>query len=266
MSRGSRLALAAYPPSWRERYGAELAELSEDQVGVTRDLLVGAARAWLRPAGPRSAQDRKLSTICTAHVAWCAAFVGSLVFVKQVNDPPLPGVTTGWSQPFWGLAKASFFLGWVVLLLGGTGLLLRVAVEARRRREWAVLRPMLPASALLVLVLGGLPFLTGSDASTAAVLVWLLLGLALVVAGAIGPAVSLRRSGLDPAALQLSWLVAGVLTTISLCLALSTVAQAAVLSSHAPSAVLAPMWGGVLVVCAAALASGTSLRRSLAGG
>src|SRR5436305_12014496 len=42
----------------------------------------------------------------------------------------------------------------MLLLVSGTGLLLRIAVPAVRRRDWTVLRPMLPAAVLLAVVLG----------------------------------------------------------------------------------------------------------------
>lgn len=263
-----QLALRCYPPAWRERYGAELEELSAGRTGVTLDLLLGAARAWTQPLGGRTVADRRRSAVSTAHVSWCLAFVGVLGYVKQVNDPPLPGLTTGLSQPLWGIEKAAFFIGWSVLLLTGTALLLRVALPALRRRDWFVLRPMLPATVLLVIVLGTIPIVGhfGSEPpSVGAVLVvlaWLGLGVALVVAGAIGPVVSLRRSGLTMTGLPL--LAAGVVTTMAVVLALAAIAQAAVLSGEAALEVLVPMWGAVAMLAVAAATSTTSLRRALA--
>lgn len=271
MTRLTRLALASYPPSWRERYGAELNDLAAAQGGQAGgDLLVGAARAWLRPAGQRSREARRLSAICTAHVAWCAAFVGMLGYLKQVNDPPVPGLTTGWSQPLWGLAKACFFLGWLILLAGGTSLLARIAVPAWRSRNWQVLRPMAPAAALLVIVLATLPGVAhyGNRAPSLGpvivILLWLALGLALVIAGAIGPVVALRRSALPPSALRLPLLLAATVTAIACCLAATTLAQAAVLSADLPAGTVVPMWGAAGLVAVAAASAATSVRRALA--
>ena len=44
--------LQLYPPRWRQRYGAELAELIASQpvsIGGTLDLLAGAIDAWIHP-------------------------------------------------------------------------------------------------------------------------------------------------------------------------------------------------------------------------
>lgn len=267
MSRLTRLALSCYPPSWQERYGEELADLADGQPGAGLDLLLGAARAWLHPLPGRTTHARRLSAICTTHVAWCAGFVGSLVYLKQVNDPPVPGLTTGLSQPLWGVTKAAFFFGWLVLVLGGTGLLLRVGVPAVRQRSWHVLRPMLPAAVLMVVVLGSIPLIgsltRGSIGlgTTVLVLAWLGLGLALAVAGAVGPAVALRRSQLPAEALAVPVVLAGLVGLALAALALVTAAEATLFSDEVPVMTLVPMWGGVALIAASAAASLTSLLR-----
>ena len=53
MSRLTSLALRAYPPSFRARYGAEMAALMEDlptSARTTANLFGGAVRAWVRPS------------------------------------------------------------------------------------------------------------------------------------------------------------------------------------------------------------------------
>lgn len=267
MSRTTDLALACYPPSWRERYGAEMAELTGDGRGLSADLIVGAARAWLRPAGPRSATARRLSAINTVYLCWCAAFVAALVYLKAVNDPPLPGLTTGASQPLWAVANATFFCGSGLLLLGGCWLLVTIAVPAVRQRDWAVLRPMAPAAVLLVVVLGSSPFVgrygygAPSLGPVLVILTWLALGLALVVAGAIGPVVSLRRSGQPVTRWHL--VVAAGVTLSAAGLAVATTAQAAVLTGRTDVYNLTIMWGAVLVLLCAATTSCVSVRRAL---
>lgn len=268
MSRASDLALRCYPPSWQERYGDELRGLARD--GDTTDLLVGAARAWMRPAGKRTLAARRLSAVSTVHVSWCVAYVGALFYLKAVNDPPLPGLTTGASQPLWGLTKATFFLGWVLLLLAGTGLLARIALPAVRGRDWAVLRPMVPATILLVLVLGSIPVLgLFDDTSTARVAVvigWLALGLALVIAGAIGPVVALRRSHLSEQTLRLPTLAALGVAVMATGLAIATTAQAGVLSDRVDLYNLLMMWGAVVLMAVSAMTSVVSVRRALRPG
>lgn len=262
MSTATRLALACYPPSWKERYGEELADLARD--GDALDLTVGALRAWAHPAGARTPAARRLSAISTVHVAWCAGYVGAIGYLKAVNDPPLPGLTTGASQPLWAVAKATFFAGWLVLLLTGTALLLRIAVPAARRREWDVLRPMLPAAILLVLVLGTIPVLGHWNNSIPVVLGWLLLGLGLVVTGAAGPAMTLRRSGLAATSLRLPMVAATLLAVLAVGLGLATAAQAGVLTSSELTAYnLSLMWGSVAILLLSAGASAVSVGRAL---
>ena len=272
MSRATGVALACYPPSWKERYGDELADLTTD--GDAIDLLKGAARAWSRPAGPRTLTDRRLRAVGTVHVSWCAAFVAGAVFSKAVDDPPLPGLTTGASQPLWGLVRAAFALGWLVLLVGGAALLLRIAVPAVRRRQWRVLRPLLrpllPGATLLVLVLGGIPVVgsygnrASSFGSLLAIAVWLGLGLALVISGALGPVLALRRSDLDARALRWPAAAAAVVAVAAVVLAASALGCAAVLSQRAGAWDLVLMWTAVPVLLAAATTSTVSVRRSLA--
>ena len=236
MRRAARTALRCYPPSWQERYGAELAEVSGDGRGVTLDLLVGALRAWGRPVGPRALAARRQSALGTVHVSWCAVFLAAAVFTKAVDDPPLRGLTTGVSQPLWGVVRASFVLGWLVLLLGGAALLLRVAVPAVRGRQWNVLRPLLPGAALLLVVAGGAPVVGSygdqapSLAPVLAILVWLALGLALVLAGAAGPVLTLRRSSLPATALRWPFRLAAAVALLAVVLATAALGQAFALS------------------------------------
>jgi hypothetical protein len=71
-----RWALRAYPPSFRDRYGDELAALVDDLAPSwrhTADLYAGAARAWLRPrfTGPEPERRRLQASVTTVWVA-CA--------------------------------------------------------------------------------------------------------------------------------------------------------------------------------------------------
>ncbi|MBN9620136.1 MAG: hypothetical protein J0H43_10470, partial [Actinobacteria bacterium] len=81
MNRLTAAALRAYPPSFRERYGPELTALVEDLPTTPRntvDLLVGAARAWLRPRfGADGRRGRLQATLATTWLAWCAGFLAA---------------------------------------------------------------------------------------------------------------------------------------------------------------------------------------------
>jgi protein-S-isoprenylcysteine O-methyltransferase Ste14 len=101
MSRGLRRLLALYPRAWRERYGPEVAELSDELVragDTTRlraglDLAAGAAvergRALSRPA-------RRIAA-AGAHPA--SLFVRNLVFTLVI-----PGLGGAWT-PWWILTR-----------------------------------------------------------------------------------------------------------------------------------------------------------------
>jgi hypothetical protein len=258
MSRATALALACYPPSWKERYGDELADLATD--GDAADLLVGAARAWLRPAGAPSVAHRRVRALGTVHVAWCAAFVAAGVFFKAVNDPPVPGLRSRIAQPLWGVVRASLATGFVVITAAGFLLLLRVAVPALRDRQWQVLRPLLPAGTLLIAVTGTTPFV----GSRAVLLAWLVLCLALAVAAASGPVLALRRSGLPAQALRWPLVAATAVALAIVMLALSALGCAAALSRQQTAWDLTLMWSAAAVLLVAAVSSGVSVRRGLA--
>jgi MFS family permease len=263
-----RFVLACYPPSFRERYGAELAALVEDTGAGPRvcwDVAVGAAAAWLRPAftGEPSerARRRVQAGLSTIWVAWCAGMLAVPVVARALLDPPVPGVT--------GTVRVLVSAGWLVLLVGGavaagcalllTRWVLVPALRSGRRRVW---RPLLPAVVLLALELIGAlgvwllrrghptVWPHPSAAFLAALLAWLAGLVALAVVGAAGPPVALRRAGPPARAL---WLPAVLATGVTAALtALGAVQAAAVLlAGHGPVAC-----GGAAV---AVLAAGSAL-------
>ena len=72
--------LQLYPPRWRQRYGAELAELIASRpfsIGGTLDLLAGAIDAWIHPEliAPVTS-DAMLASLLMAkmlHQRWAAS-------------------------------------------------------------------------------------------------------------------------------------------------------------------------------------------------
>jgi hypothetical protein len=203
-------------------------------------------------------------------VSWCVAFVAAAAYLKAIDDPPVPGLTTGASQPLWAVVKASFFAGWLVALVTGTALLLHVGLPALRRRDWHVLRPLLPAMVLGVVVAGTAPVVGSygngapSVGSVLVILCWLALGLALVVAGAAGPVVALRRSGVDAGRAPTSG--AAAVAALAVVLAVAAVAQAGVLSSRLTAYGLTMLWGSVAVLVGCAVTSVVSTGRALRSG
>jgi hypothetical protein len=207
-----RVLLACYPPSFRERYGAELVALVEDTGAGPRvcwDLAVGAAAAWVRPTftgepGER-VRLRVQAGLSATWVAWCAGMLAVPVVARALLDPPVPGATgtvRTLVQGAWLVLSASGVpAAGSVLLLGRRVLL--PALRSGRSRVW---RPLLPAVALLVLEsvgTGGVWLLRRghpamwphpSTAFMAAVLGWLAGLVVLAAVGAAGPPVTLRRA------------------------------------------------------------------------
>jgi hypothetical protein len=259
-----RVLLACYPPSFRERYGAELAALVEDTgagPGVCWDVAVGAAAAWVRPAftgePAERARRRVQAGLSSTWVAWCLGMLSVPVVARGLLDPPGPGAT--------GAVRTLVDAAWVAGLTGGAvaagcALLLarRVLVPALRSGRRLVWRPLLPAVALLVLEtlgMGGVWLLRSghpavwphpSTAFVAALLGWLAGLAALAVAGAAGPPVALRRARPPAQAMRLPAVLAvGVTAALTV---LAVVQAAAVsLAGHGP----VPFAGAAVGVLAA---------------
>ena len=208
-----RLLLGAYPPSFRERYADELAALLEQSgLGVREgvDLLLGAARAWLRPtygAGPGETRRlRLLSTVSTVWVGFCVVLCGTLGLLRLLTDPPVPGLALG--TPRWVALQqvASLALGaaCLLVLLGGAPL----GIRALRSGAPARRTSLAPVAALVVLVVvgaalyAGLVLLPGAPMTASAYPLWFrvvaacwLLAVPVVAAwGAVGLARALRLS------------------------------------------------------------------------
>jgi hypothetical protein len=276
-----RWALRAYPPSFRDRYGAELAALTED-VGPswrhTADLYAGAARAWLRPAfaGPDSARRRMQASVSTVWVAWCAGFMLAPAMTKAIVDPPGPSVdaTARWLLD---ISVAAFAVGWLVALAGAALLGWRSMAPVVRTRQWSdlrpALRPLVPALVLGIVEAGGLVALVlaaGTNASRATTItiasVWLVGLLALLVSGGLGPAVTIRRLQPGSAVLRVPTMLAAALSACLATMAATCTAAVVIVGDAARLAgAFAPVAAVVTVgVVAAASAVVSSARGVLA--
>jgi hypothetical protein len=271
----ARWALRAYPPSFRDRYGEEMAALAEDLVPSRRhtvDLCLGAARAWLRPAftGPDSSRRRLQASVTTVWVAWCAAFLLVPAIDKALLDPPGSGVDATVRR----LLDVSTFVlavGWVVALAATAVIGWKALVPVLRARHWAVLRPLVPA-----LVLGGveatglvmLAWAVRSDVSRpspagiALGSVWVVGLLAFLLSSGIGPAVTLRRLHPSVAVLRIPTLLAAVL---SLCLAAMTATCAAAILIARDASLIGMFAPVAAVVAVGVIASSTALVSSARG-
>jgi hypothetical protein len=205
MSRWAKLALRAYPPSFRARYGDELAALVEqmaESAHTTADLFVGALRAWVRPrfGGPDGLRLRLQATVATTWIAWCAGFMIVPALNKALLDPPGSSAVTvvRWLMD---AATILFCVGWAIALVGLALVVLRVVVPALRSQGRRVLGPLLPAAILAVVVVLGLVALVPGrpDGAQPPVALfwgfagWLAALVAFLVCLGIGPTVSLRR-------------------------------------------------------------------------
>ena len=264
MSRLVRLALRAYPPSFRARYGDELAALVSDlpnSAGTAPDLVLGAARVWLRPrfAGADATRLRLQATAATTWVAWCAGFLIAPAVNRALMDPPVAGASPA-VRTLLDAAQVLFFLGWALVLLGAVPLVVGAVVPALRSREWAGLRPLLPAAVLGVLEAAGLVailLLRGGRSSTPStpVLVvgglWLIGFVLFVCCLGVGPAVALDRLNVRTGLLRMPAVLAlPVAITLA---ALTGCSLAAVALAGGGSIVgsIGPVVAALTVACAA---------------
>jgi hypothetical protein len=206
MTRLANLALRAYPPSFRARYGQELAALVEDLADTpkaTADLYLGAVRAWIWPPLPNPAR-RLQATTATTWVAWCAGFLVAPAINRALLDPPTSSAS-GSVRTLLTIAYVLFFVGWALVLLGAAPVVLRLVMPAVRARTWTALRPMIPVLILGLLEATGLLWLGltstarseqvthPSELFLTATVVWLIGFAAFICSLGIGPAMTLAR-------------------------------------------------------------------------
>ncbi len=246
MSRLSRIALRAYPPSFRARYGAEMAALVEDlpcSERTTADLFAGAARAWLRPSftGETALRQRLSASAATTWAAWCLAFCVVPAMSKALLDPPPAGPHGGiWA--LMNLATGFVVAGWICALTGAGALVVKALVPALRSPQRRSLLPLLPA--LWLGLLDGAALAAWIEAShghaerlvrpvgSVGALIAILIGfLAFLIALGTGPAATLRRLDTRLAHLKIAAVlavpVALLLTAATACCVIAALVSAA---------------------------------------
>jgi hypothetical protein len=242
-----RMALAGYPPSFRERYGTELAGLVQDTAVTPRtvvDLMIGAARAWGRaalPADPAERGRRRLqASVTTAWATWCAAVLVAPVIDRALLDPPPPDVPAA-VRPLLAVGMISTGLVCVLVAIAGAPLLARTLLPAIRSRERPILRPLLPAAVLVPVEAVGLvgivawrrtyprlldhPHLPPLFVTT--VVLWSVGFLAMIVAAAGGPAIAVTRAAPSLRTLRAAAVLA---PPLALLLSVATVTSAVALA------------------------------------
>jgi hypothetical protein len=243
------LALACYPPSFRERYGEEIRGLVTDtdvRARTVADLAWGAARAWTRavvPAGEDRARRRLQASVTTTWVAWCAGFLVTPAINRALLDPEPAHLPAG-VAPLLDLALVAIALSAALVAVAAVPLLPTFA-GAARRRDGQVLRPLLiPAGICAVELLGMLgiffwrrtypplaqdPHFSG----------WFVAGLALwaagfvvtLIAAGLGPAIATTRAAPSISALRLPGILA-LPVAVLLTTATAASVAAAVLMLH----------------------------------
>ncbi|HXQ90447.1 MAG TPA: hypothetical protein VN768_02745 [Acidimicrobiales bacterium] len=232
-TRLQQVLVAAYPPSFRHRYGEEMLCLVADGGHRWRDVLdlaLGVGRAWVAPvfAGAPLHQRRLRlqATTVTVLGVWCASLLAAAVFSKAVNDPPLPGLH--------GVASGALDVGGVVLVVTAAIVLatgfcfwLALIVPAWRARRREVVVPALGPALFVAAWLGvtGLVALfarhdvRSANVSlhgprgaliVAVLLGWVAVTVACVAGCAISAARALRRAQVRVTRLAASTVVAGV--------------------------------------------------------
>ncbi|MGW0771277.1 hypothetical protein [Streptomyces sp. NPDC002676] len=139
----ARVALRAYPPSFRERYGCELEALVEDTgagPSIVADLLVGALRAWLHPVMPEESTERRRrrmqASVATTWVTWCAALYALPMLDFILSEDP--GLTPDPVRRLLDIAQYAMYGAGLILLAGALALL----AETSRTGNRAAWRPM----------------------------------------------------------------------------------------------------------------------------
>jgi len=231
VTRFQRLLVGIYPPSFRHRYGEELASLVEDNGSNWRDIVdlaLGVCRAWMAPVfeGNPVAQRRSRlqATTITVLAAWCASLLAAAGFTKAVDDPPL--------RALHGAAGTAYDVGTVVVectaavvLLTGFAFWLVVTIPAFRARRRAVLAPALAPAVFVGAWLGvtglvalfvhhnvpraGIALTWPHGVVVLAVfLAWMAVTVVCVAGCAAGAVLALRRSQLGVTGLAASTVVA----------------------------------------------------------
>ena len=241
-ARLARLAMRAYPPSFRERYEPELEALVEETgsgARVTADLLLGAIRAWVRPTFSGTAENRVRgrvqATACTVWIALCAGFLVAPATGNLFNDP-MP-MATPLQESLLLAAEIAMATSLFLALVAAADSFSRIWSRAMRAKDWRTLAPLgLPVALAIVdgivaLVISSITAVESAEIAVRSplfvvLLVAFALGFtALVVSGALAPALVLNRAGLHLRELRLArWLSLPIALTLAAATALCLVA------------------------------------------
>lgn len=285
MSRRVAAALCRlYPPSWRERYGEEYA----DVLGELRltphavvDVFRGALDAWASPNGlVLRGRARLRASVSVVWSAWIVLAAGALIFGQSTEDPAFrradaahPVAALAYSVYEWcaHLSVAAVCVAGVPLLGAVVG-----AAWAQRRRSPAVLMLLpviVPPCFLAALVAVGQSVPRSAVPGVGVGAFWfsvlVVLGLVAAALCAVGPALALRRVCPSPGALR--WALRASVPALVLMggSAVASVLYELALARSAPSFAAGygrPWWQlapYALVMAAACVTAAASTRRGV---
>jgi hypothetical protein len=239
------LVLALYPPAWRRRYGAELADLvardgTSSWLRLVADLVAGASGEWLGVAGlvgdRTTARDRAVGSL--ARVVWSSgAFVVGLIALQKAQEqwPYHPSPVEGGALVDANVTSVTAVLVVVGGLAAAGALVAPALVAALRAGGWRrIRRPAIVAAiGSFVIVAIGAGIVTwahqldssarngGNAAYAAAVAVWVLTGLAVggawcvCIARLVRAAMPGRRAGIGAAWLAVAVGVSMVIASVA---------------------------------------------------
>lgn len=152
-----RLLLAAFPTSFRARYGDELAALVPacgTGWHVTADLARAVARAWLRPTFAGAPDERRRlrlqATTSTVLLMWALSAFAAAAFGRAVDDKPVPGLHA-WGLAAYTAGSGVFQVGAAVVLATGFIYWALVVGKAWQRSDRGILIPaVLPVPVAIV--------------------------------------------------------------------------------------------------------------------
>ena len=226
--------LRSYPPAWRERYGAELRALLEDEHGSWRvglDVLRAGVTQRLRSAAllgaDAPADERRRAGVLLVLCSWSLFVVAGCAYAKLTEhwQAVTPDESRSVAAAAFNIMLLTSELGTVAVLFG-IGVALPAFVRFLRSGGWAAIRrPVLRAAvvtAATLVVSGGLVLWArqisdtqrnGSDwvYSTGFVL-WALFVFASIGLWTIAAVAAARRIELTPARLRLEARVAYAVT------------------------------------------------------
>jgi hypothetical protein len=258
-ARSSGFLLRLYPPSWRERYGAELEQLimeSSDGGRVSWRARLDVAHAALRerlravwPGGAGGPEQRVRAGALLMLWAWALAMVAGAAVQKVSEHWQDATPSNGRSLPAAGFDTLVIAAGiGALLLVGGVIVVLPQVVTFLRDGGWPAIRRHVLVAVLVSAVVGGATVglavwahgLTGRERNgadvgyTVAFLAWAALCVLAVFAWTAVAARTLRRIALPRVLLEL---IAGIACGVSVAIGLMTAATAlwwAALADHAP--------------------------------